>query len=355
MIDTMPPNADYLGITAMKLDADDDIYLTGWFNDTVNIGHYKLTSSNLGFHGFIIKYNVNAILKWAKQDYSASDGSGFNTMTISGANMYLEGTALQGDNILGYNITFAGTSVQGNFILKLDTGANLQWGITQDSINFVYSGPNGSMTTDNSGNLYFISGYANYLKWGTTYPSINSYNNIDNSYNNCAPYLLELNPAGNVLSLKPFDCYGDTAIFYSVGGEQITFNNLGEMIIGGAFNRWMIVGNDTIADDYGNDCLLFLAKYGNACSTTTAFDNIKAEPEINVYPNPARDQVTFESSLNDANLKGEIYNVLGQLVQTLKLNSDLTTISTNNLSRGIYLYRILREDSVLKTGKIALQ
>lgn len=348
-IDTMPPSAYHLTPLAMKINNNDDIYFTGWFNDTVKVGAYKLVSSEFGNHGFILKYNSNGFLIWAKQDFAKSDFVAFLTMTVSGATMYIEGESLEGDSVLGYRVDSIGLDPQPSFILKLDTGAHLQWGISQDSAPGNYTGPLPAMTTDNSGNLYFISGFAELLKWGNTFPGINSV-----PVNGPAPYLLELSPSGNVKTLTQFPCwsnYGNS----SDGGEAISMDKFGNFYYAGAFSDkiWVPGKGDTLYSSGGdNDC--FVMKYGNGCVVASE-DNVKAEPEINVYPNPAGDMVRFESptDINDAHV--EIYNVFGQLVQTFQLNPDITTISTNNLSSGIYLYRIISEGSVMKTGKIVLQ
>ena len=348
-MDTMPPSTYHLVPLDMKINTNDDIYMTGWFNDSVRLGPYLLASSEFGNHGFILKYNTNGFLIWAKQDYAISDLVAFLTMTVSGATMYIEGEALQGDTVLGYPVNSIGGDPQPSFILRMDTGANLQWGITQDSASINYSYPLPAMTTDNSGNLYFISGWATFLKWGTSYPGLNLL-----PANSSESYLLVLNPSGNVTSLTQFPCWSNGAA--SDGGEAIEITNSGDIYYAGAFSDkiWLpgFVGDTLYSSGGDND--LFVMKYGNICTTTTV-DNIKSTPEINVYPNPAMDKVTFKAPKSDPNLQGEIYNVFGQLVQIFQLNTEVTIASTSGLARGVYLYRICREGSVLKTGKIVLQ
>lgn len=78
---------------------------------------------------------------------------------------------------------------------------------------------------------------------------------------------------------------------------------------------------------------------------------------IDVYPNPARDEVVFKTSSNE-NVKDyhvEIYNMLGQIVRSFQLYPYMVTINTSDLPRGVYMYKIVGNTSILQNGKIVLQ
>jgi len=78
---------------------------------------------------------------------------------------------------------------------------------------------------------------------------------------------------------------------------------------------------------------------------------------IDVYPNPARDEIIFKTS-SDESVKDyhvEMYNVLGQVVRSFQLYPYMVTINTSDLPRGIYLYKIVGNNSVLQNGKVVLQ
>jgi len=279
-IDTVAPNsnAKYLSISSLVIGSDDDIYIGGSFNDTVKVGTYTLVAPNLGFHACIIKYNSNGILKWAKQDYAASSSTSLFTLSISGNSIYMLATALRNDTVFNYPISFTGSSLQTNFILKLDTAANFIWGITQDSVNIVYSGPLPSMIVDNN-NLYLTSGFLEQLKWGTTYPSINS-----NSGGGPDPYFLELNSSGQVVSLTSISSFSTSINPYD-GGEGIAISSTGDIYVGGAFSDRLWAGIDTVHNSGGN-VDLFLVKYGSSCSTTGIDEIAKEDNYLKVFPNP---------------------------------------------------------------------
>lgn len=74
---------------------------------------------------------------------------------------------------------------------------------------------------------------------------------------------------------------------------------------------------------------------------------------INIYPNPASNQLTIE--YQGATAEFEITDVTGSSVYLLKLSSAFTNIDISNLSSGVYLYRLAEKDRILKTGKLLIQ
>lgn len=68
--------------------------------------------------------------------------------------------------------------------------------------------------------------------------------------------------------------------------------------------------------------------------------NENNENGIKVFPNPALNQVNIQIE-NSVNQSYYIYNSIGQLVLTSKINNTLTTIDLGNLNAGIY-YLIIR-------------
>jgi Secretion system C-terminal sorting domain/Calcineurin-like phosphoesterase len=75
-------------------------------------------------------------------------------------------------------------------------------------------------------------------------------------------------------------------------------------------------------------------------STTTGLNNLKDNPLLNVYPNPANDKVTVQFSDNVQNFTIRVTNEVGQIV----LQSHSNIIDVKNLSDGIYLLRMEAEN-----------
>lgn len=65
---------------------------------------------------------------------------------------------------------------------------------------------------------------------------------------------------------------------------------------------------------------------------------------FNASPNPATDYINLSASKNINKI--EIYNVVGQLVESRVLNSNNNRVNVSNLSKGIYIMKAFIEDAV---------
>jgi N-acetylneuraminic acid mutarotase len=81
-----------------------------------------------------------------------------------------------------------------------------------------------------------------------------------------------------------------------------------------------------------------------------SIDENSNENLVNVYPNPATYQITFNvKNLNNTTI--EIYNSIGQLVMSANNISNLFVLEKNNLPSGLYYYKIKDNHQIIKTDK----
>jgi len=87
---------------------------------------------------------------------------------------------------------------------------------------------------------------------------------------------------------------------------------------------------------------------------TTGIVNLEKESNINLYPNPVKDNFTI--SFEDET-KGQvfIYDMLGKVVNNQEINGNKTTISVVHLSKGVYIVRVVTEGKTFGVGKIIKQ
>jgi hypothetical protein len=81
----------------------------------------------------------------------------------------------------------------------------------------------------------------------------------------------------------------------------------------------------------------------------------KNNPQFNLYPNPSSDNVTINYNIvTDAVI--EITDVTGNLVGTynLPVSGTIIQIKNDNLPSGVYMYRIIANNTVIKLGKIVI-
>jgi len=81
-------------------------------------------------------------------------------------------------------------------------------------------------------------------------------------------------------------------------------------------------------------------------------ENIAGGFGLRVYPNPAREWVTFETGGNKPTTIF-VYHHAGQLVEKLELKATPTRWNTSGLPGGLYYYRA-EQDGKMVTGKVVL-
>ena len=77
--------------------------------------------------------------------------------------------------------------------------------------------------------------------------------------------------------------------------------------------------------------------------------------ELNVYPNPVIQNLNIQLKNMHGEGKAEIFNILGQRVKQVKLNSTSCKINMNGLSSGFYFLRITMNNKVLTVKKILMR
>lgn len=75
---------------------------------------------------------------------------------------------------------------------------------------------------------------------------------------------------------------------------------------------------------------------------------------VKLYPNPATDSFVIETTHFDG-LTIELTDATGKIVHVQALKSQSTAVELQSAGSGLYLYRILRGNDLVKAGKVALQ
>lgn len=85
-------------------------------------------------------------------------------------------------------------------------------------------------------------------------------------------------------------------------------------------------------------------------------DELNSILSTNLYPNPIKDNLTFEIESNTKEaFTLTIIDVLGKKVKDLTINSKITNIQLSDLKSGIYFYELKNENKIVKTGKIIME
>jgi len=102
-----------------------------------------------------------------------------------------------------------------------------------------------------------------------------------------------------------------------------------------------------VTDTYGESKMILKDVFVNDCGSGIAEEEINS---VNLYPNPAMDnlylditEMVVSAPLNHLTVNCEIYNSMGQLVETVQLSNDLTVINVKDFAKGIYVLKINSE------------
>jgi hypothetical protein len=88
----------------------------------------------------------------------------------------------------------------------------------------------------------------------------------------------------------------------------------------------------------------------------TGINNITAQHDnVNLYPNPAKTEVTLAVSGQFQAARVEIYDITGKAIGTYSMNNNLLTINTQAYSSGLYFYKLLDNTGAqLNVGKFSV-
>jgi len=79
-----------------------------------------------------------------------------------------------------------------------------------------------------------------------------------------------------------------------------------------------------------------------------------SEDKIRLYPNPVKDEFRLDIPVSTQCVRYRIYNIVGAMLQTGKINSS-TIIHVGNYRPGLYILRIYQNGQELHSFKIVKQ
>jgi hypothetical protein len=246
---------------AVITDSSGNVYITGYFNGTVNFGldfgTSDIKTSAGGWDIFITKINANGTYGWTKIMGGTGEDFGHSITTDSSGNVYVTGCFVGTVNFgLDFGTTDTKTSAGASdtFITKINANGTYAWtkimGGTFDEWGY-------SIATNSSGNVYvtgFFNGTVNFgLDFGTT--------DIKTSGGYYDIYVTEINANG---------AYGWTKIIGGTvendigGGYAITTDSSSNVYVTGFFNGTVNFGLDfgttDIKTSTGNSSDIYVTK-----------------------------------------------------------------------------------------------
>ena len=99
-----------------------------------------------------------------------------------------------------------------------------------------------------------------------------------------------------------------------------------------------------------NQSAIIGSYFAEFCSETVGIGDKKRNLSFSLYPNPFNNELTVQSSANEK-LTFILYDHLSRQILKQTYN-DNSTINTDFLSNGIYLYEIRNSKKILNCGKV---
>lgn len=170
---------------ALAVSPSGNVYITGNFSVTGNFSGITL-DANGGNDIFIVKYNTNGNVVWAKKAGGSRQDRGYGIVLDANENVYLTGTFTQSATFR--NTTITNTGNLSSFIAKYDSSGLFQWAKAAGSCCDTTKA--NAIAIDENNNLY-VSGYF----MDTT--KFESYTLI--SRGNSDAFLVKYDPDGHVI------------------------------------------------------------------------------------------------------------------------------------------------------------
>ena len=377
------------GGLAMSIDSDNNIYLTGGYQDSINVGGYYLRVGTIRCSQmFIAKLDTNLRAIWAHN--VGGDSSGGFAIAAAKSTIYVAGSFDRAtDTIGGVTLTNANSRSRPvpDFILsRYDSSGHLAWvrNVSELDTSMVVS----DIATDAADNIYFSGNHQNPVVIGTD--TINGYTGTLAGMNE-AGYLIKYNSGGfpvwgksidtnytstfnlnvdkcniiwtrnpnfwsaynyNHVGIFSFDTSGNRLDTLRVAGYGFMCPDAeGNLHIAGSYDtisatsRTLFLGGSTAFDNI----TVTKYKYGYAdCSRDTIpINTLKVESTIakphtiTLYPNPATETCTLAGDAAFLiNSTAQVFDASGRLVTTRPLPPGNPTMDVSDLRPGVYLVKV---------------
>jgi len=141
-------------------------------------------------------------------------------------------------------------------------------------------------------------------------------------------WAVKLGTTGNIQWQK---CLGGAGV--DIANSVIQTTDGGYVIAGGSNS----VGGDVTGNHGGDDVWILKLAPDNLATDEVVNDAIK----MNVFPNPAKDNITLKLDYFTPSMEVTITDMLGRTIHTQKLEGLITKINTANFEKGVYFLNLI--------------
>jgi hypothetical protein len=306
------------------------IYVTGYYDSpTISFGTYTLT--NAGSEDmFIVCYDVSGTVIYAKGGGGISYDYGYSVATDASGNAYVIGSFMSSSITFGnYTLTNTNIGFSDVFFVKYDVSGTVLWAKSAGGID--YDSGN-SVITDATGNAYITGSFMS--------PSIIFGAFTLTNVGNRDVFLVKYNGNGNVLWANSAGgiCQDD--------GWSVAVDISGNAYVTGSFHSPTIIfGSDTLLNSWNCSTEdMFVAK---SEGFNVGINEINNSKNISIFPNPANENIILSIPIELSACFVRILNIEGQELMQQNVNGHNTTIDVSKLSYGVYFAKLTGERTVM--------
>lgn len=294
-------------------DSNGNIFATGYFiSGTIIFGSDTLTNSG-GSEIFIVKYDTNGNVLWAKSVQGVSFEWGFSVSADPSGNVFVTGEFFSDTLYFGSSVIVTNTSSSAVFVAKYDPNGNILWAKSEMGT-FSANDRGCSVSADPFGNAFVVGHFSSLTaSFGTTTLTNSATTNTFDFF------ISKYDPNGNVLWAKSaagtkdetgFSVSTDAAGNAYVTGEYLSPTmNFGSIVL-------------TNVSNYGN---VFVVKYeasGGVAWATSSQGSTNSDAGYSISVNTA----------------GDVFVTGGFASDTISFGSQILIPPINSLTQFVATY-----------------
>lgn len=307
-------------ITSLSVDNMGNIYAAGSCADPgATFGSMPAPlPEGLTYNVYVAKYSPTAVFQWVKYlDNVTCPLPQVKARTPE--EVYVTSELFDAYNFDSITTEGPVSGYQDTFIAKLNSAGNFQWVREVPGSGSLSGGNRNILFLDTDGNIYFSGRTSGTVNWSNTISTTTI------GFGNRDAIVLKYNSSGEILMAKTFGGENEDHI------DGITIGNDGSILVTG-----LAAGNVDF-DDFSveADQYEYYPFVGKITNETLGNPNINGLSVV-LYPNPSSYYIYILNATE--NLRGSIFNVLGQKVKDFEIRND-QPISVDELAKGTYFIK----------------
>jgi len=256
---------------AVATDASGNVFVTGFFQGTVDFGGGDLTSVGIS-DIFVAKYDASGVYQWCQRFGTQERNHGTGIAVDASGNVFVTGRFFEAADFGGGNLTSAGN--YDIFLAKYDASGAHQWSQRFGSPGYDY------------GNGVAVDAMGDVVATGTFEETVDFGDGDVTSAGLSDIYVAKYDGSGVP---QWSHCFGDTG---ADNGYGVAMDALGSAVATGIFEGTVDFGGGDLTSAGWGD--VFVAKYGEYGTTPVFFSSFDAVPMGNVI------EVTWDFSSDES-------------------------------------------------------